>query len=274
MKRKTAEILINRITNGRVNGFRLIVTADDLRKRGFKEVTTRGSCVYYINPDCDYAVAFIKDDMVLMPSWLPKEIGYCSIFFNCRKYNDKAVPMIRYENKNKYLHKVMMESKGYAKDLSYDHINVCRNCCNIENLRPATSQQNTGNMSKVLDCAYSCSLCFQFCVHTTKRQDKKLKGLGLTLNKKGNKTEITSPVYKDKNTWFANMKAAQKIIYKEFLYDICNDFSHEYGIHLLIHRDIFKDVTEDEARKFNYEYWRGEYSSSIFAKRVFEYAVA
>ena len=36
MKRKTAEILINRITNGRVNGFRLIVTADDLRKRGFK----------------------------------------------------------------------------------------------------------------------------------------------------------------------------------------------------------------------------------------------
>ena len=35
---------------------------------------------------------------------------------------------------------------------------------------------------------YSCSLCFQFCVHTTKRQDKKLKGLGLTLNKKGNKT--------------------------------------------------------------------------------------
>ena len=136
MKREIAEATLYNVTCGRVKGKDLIVTPEMLKNIGFKEIKTRGRCVYYIKPDCKYAVAFVvnkdtgEDDIVLIPSWLPEKIEYSSICFNRRKNNDSLVPVVRFEGKNKYLHKVMMEilnGEKSDKEKKYDHINVCRN---------------------------------------------------------------------------------------------------------------------------------------------------
>lgn len=282
MKREIAEATLYNVTGGRVKGKDLIVTPEMLKSIGFKEIKTRGRCVYYIKPDCKYAVAFVvnkdtgEDDIVLMPSWLPEKIEYSSICFNRRKNNDSLVPVVRFEGKNKYLHKVMMEilnGEKSDKEKKYDHINVCRNCCIEENIRLASDLQNSGNMSKTLSCAYSQKNSIYLSVKLTDaKKIQSLKALGLTVIENSNgKVEIYSKPYPNRATWYSDMKKAQKIIYGSFLYDILNDFSHEYGIHLLVHQYVLKDITEAEARQFNYEYWKSFYTWDNY---IFEYAIA
>lgn len=282
MKREIAEATLYNVTGGRVKGKDLIVTPEMLKSIGFKEIKTRGRCVYYIKPDCKYAVAFVvnkdtgEDDIVLIPSWLPEKIEYSSICFNRRKNNDSLVPVVRFEGKNKYLHKVMMEilnGEKSDKEKKYDHINVCRNCCIEENIRLASDLQNSGNMSKTLSCAYSQKNSIYLSVKLTDaKKIQSLKALGLTVIENSNgKVEIYSKPYPNRDTWFSIMKKAQKIIYGSFLYDILNDFSHEYGIHLLVHQYVLKDITEAEARQFNYEYWKSFYTWNNY---IFEYAIA
>lgn len=282
MKREIAEATLYNVTGGRVKGKDLIVTPEMLKSIGFKEIKTRGRCVYYIKPDCKYAVAFVvnkdtgEDDIVLMPSWLPEKIEYSSICFNRRKNNDSLVPVVRFEGKNKYLHKVMMEilnGEKSDKEKKYDHINVCRNCCIEENIRLASDLQNSGNMSKTLSCAYSQKNSIYLSVKLTDaKKIQSLKALGLTVIENSNgKVEIYSKPYPNRATWYSDMKKAQKIIYGSFLYDILNDFSHEYGIHLLVHQYVLKDITEAEARQFNYEYWKSFYTWNNY---IFEYAIA
>lgn len=283
MKREIAEATLYNVTCGRVKGKDLIVTPEMLKNIGFKEIKTRGRCVYYINPDCKYAVAFVvnkdtgEDDIVLIPSWLPEKIEYSSICFNRRKNNDSLVPVVRFEGKNKYLHKVMMEilnGEKSDKEKKYDHINVCRNCCIEENIRLASDLQNSGNMNRTLECAYNQENRIHFSVKLTDaKKIQKLKALGLTVTEKENgKIEIYSQPYSDRNTWFSVMKRAQRIIYGRFLYDILNDFSHEYGIHLLVHSYVLNDITKKEARQFNHDYWESTYTT--WNKYIFEYAIA
>lgn len=282
MKREIAEATLYNVTCGRVKGKDLIVTPEMLKNIGFKEIKTRGRCVYYIKPDCKYAVAFVvnkdtgEDDIVLIPSWLPEKIEYSSICFNRRKNNDSLVPVVRFEGKNKYLHKVMMEilnGEKSDKEKKYDHINVCRNCCIEENIRLASDLQNSGNMSKTLSCAYSQKNSIYLSVKLTDaKKIQSLKALGLTVIENSNgKVEIYSKPYPNRATWYSDMKKAQKIIYGSFLYNILNDFSHEYGIHLLVHQYVLKDITEAEARQFNYEYWKSFYTWNNY---IFEYAIA
>lgn len=282
MKREIAEATLYNVTGGRVKGKDLIVTPEMLKSIGFKEIKTRGRCVYYIKPDCKYAVAFVvnkdtgEDDIVLIPSWLPEKIEYSSICFNRRKNNDSLVPVVRFEGKNKYLHKVMMEilnGEKSDKEKKYDHINVCRNCCIEENIRLASDLQNSGNMSKTLSCAYSQKNSIYLSVKLTDaKKIQSLKALGLTVIENSNgKVEIYSKPYPNRATWYSDMKKAQKIIYGSFLYNILNDFSHEYGIHLLVHQYVLKDITEAEARQFNYEYWKSFYTWNNY---IFEYAIA
>lgn len=282
MKREIAEATLYNVTCGRVKGKDLIVTPEMLKNIGFKEIKTRGRCVYYIKPDCKYAVAFVvnkdtgEDDIVLIPSWLPEKIEYSSICFNRRKNNDSLVPVVRFEGKNKYLHKVMMEilnGEKSDKEKKYDHINVCRNCCIEENIRLASDLQNSGNMSKTLSCAYSQKNSIYLSVKLTDaKKIQSLKALGLTVIENSNgKVEIYSKPYPNRATWFSVMKKAQKIIYGSFLYNILNDFSHKYGIHLLVHQYVLKDITEAEASKFNYEYWKSFYTWDNY---IFEYAIA
>lgn len=282
MRKDVAEATFYAVTGGKVRGEDLIVTPDMLKNIGFKETKTKGSCVYYTNPECEYAVAFIpnpdtcEDDIVLMPGWLPEKIDYRSIYFNCRKNNDSLVPMINYHGRCKYLHKVMLEiltDNELGKDKKYDHINVCRNCCIEDNIRIATDLENSGNMSKTLSCAYSQKNSIYLSVKLTDaKKIQRLKALGLTVIENSNgKVEIYSKPYPDRATWFAVMKKAQKIIYGSFLYNILNDFSHEYGIHLLVHQYVLKDITEAEARQFNHEYWKSFYTWNNY---IFEYAIA
>ena len=282
MKREIAEATLYNVTCGRVKGKDLIVTPEMLKNIGFKEIKTRGRCVYYINPDCKYAVAFVvnkdtgEDDIVLIPSWLPEKIEYSSICFNRRKNNDSLVPVVRFEGKNKYLHKVMMEilnGEKSDKEKKYDHININRNCCIGDNIRIATDLENSGNMSKTLSCAYSQKNSIYLSVKLTDaKKIQSLKALGLTVIEKSNgKVEIYSEPYPNRDTWFSVMKKAQKIIYGSFLYNILNDFSHKYGIHLLVHQYVLKDITEAEASKFNYEYWKSFYTWDNY---IFEYAIA
>lgn len=277
--KEQAEVTFYAVTGGKVSSTDLIVTPDMLKNIGFKETKTKGSCVYYTNPDCKYAVAFIsnpdtyEDDIVLMPGWLPEKIGYCSIYFNRRKKNDSLVPMIRHNGKCKYLHKVMMDILEGKNNNLYDHININRNCCIEDNIRKATDLENSGNMSKTLSCAYSQKNSIYLSVKLTDaKKIQSLKALGLTVIEKSNgKVEIYSEPYPNRDTWFSIMKKAQKIIYGSFLYDILNDFSHEYGIHLLVHQYVLKDITEAEARQFNYEYWKSFYTWNNY---IFEYAIA
>lgn len=128
-------------------------------------------------------------------------------------------------------------------------------------------------MSKTLSCAYSQKNSIYLSVKLTDaKKIQSLKALGLTVIENSNgKVEIYSKPYPNRATWYSDMKKAQKIIYGSFLYNILNDFSHKYGIHLLVHQYVLKDITEAEASKFNYEYWKSFYTWDNY---IFEYAIA
>lgn len=282
MRKFNAEEVFEKVTGGRLKGKDLIVTPEGLKDLGFAETPTRGSCVYYTKSDCEYAIASVWNNeygeysMVLMPEWLPSKIGYCSIFFNRKKCGDDGLmPTIIYKGKNKSLHRVMMEihlNKEIDKDCKYDHINVCRSCCTIDNIREATDLQNSGNMFKSLErIAYSQEdkIYLQVKLTDTKKIQR-LKNLGLRVNPMNDDiVGMSSPEYPDREMYYRVAKTVQMIIYGKYLYNILNDFKHEYGMHLLVHQYVLKDITKEEACEFNYQY----YKSTVWNEELFKYAI-
>lgn len=234
-----------------------------LKLRGFREISTRGRCKYYVKEGERYAVAFPvhrrKEYAVIVEKDVFERLSYPSIFMD--KKNDKMlVPSIqRGVNRHKGIHRIVFPAQD---GMVVDHINHDRCCCIKSNLRRCEHSENQMNsLKKVRIETENGGYCFRLtglshergAIPELKNRDFRM------ISDVGTQFTIASPIFQSRVDCCLEYRDSAKILYKgtkekHFVYDLENDF--EGNTDLLIRHHIFRDITGDEMKKMNLQRWR------------------
>ena len=245
---------------------------------GRDSIGSNGGTVYYEKENEKYVVAINGTAVYLTEHKFIEKVGYRSISVKLK--NSGLVPCIKQGKKTVDCHKEICPTEfveNKKDEIQTDHTNHCLNCFIEETLRRCTISQNNLNRQRTLNRGVDWfNLRFDWVInkkYVGKEHEKQLKELGLIVKarKDGVSVRVNGTPYKAKQELYAVMTQASKILYGEFVYDLGNDFSHEYGIYLLIHMYVFGDITYKEARRFNLAYWK-DIISNEYCEEAYEYA--
>lgn len=235
---------------------------NDLMSRGYAEIGTEGNCKYYVKAGEKYAVAIAVYKEIEYPLIVENtvfaNIGYPSIWIN-KRTSKMLVPSIQV-CKRKYIsiHNHVLPVQGWEE---VDHINHNRFFCVESNLRYCTKDANAKNRASAVRMKNSVrGYRFKLLLQSNVRHAiPELKKHGFSIMDTGTWFSVESPDFLSKVDCYLAYRDSAKVLYQgtgmeRFVYDIENDFSETFN--LLLDHYIFHDITKDEMRQMNLDYWR------------------
>lgn len=248
---------------------------DELKCRGYDEISTQGKCKYYVKGGEKYAVAIAVRKGVEYPLIVEndvfKKLWYPSIFLDDKTRKGMLVPCIQlgvghYER----IHNLILPVQW---DKHVDHINHCRFFCIKDNLRYCAPSENSMNSYKAVkihndEGGYQFQLTLQ---SNARHIIPTLEEQGFCMfDDTGTWFTVKSPHYSSRVDCYLAYRDTARAVYKgtrmeDFVYDIENDFSET--IDLLISHYILGDITEEEMHKKNLDFWRDRLDNAPLCKR-------
>lgn len=231
---------------------------------------SNGKTRYYEKNNENYVIPINGTEVYLTEREFNKKAGYYSI--GTKYKHSGKMPCTMRNGRNIDCHKDLYPTKD---GLQVDHKNHCLNYFTRDNLRYCTGSQNLVNRQINIKPQKKWNKnSFSWIVRNDYINDEveiQLQKLGISIEKFRDTSKVTSSKYNTKQELYAVMTQASYILFGEFVYDLGNDFSHEYGTYLLIHIYVFGDITYEEARRFNLAYWK-DIVSNNYSEESYEYA--
>lgn len=245
---------------------RYLITRQIAENNNYHFYKKKRNTEYYINPETGYAIVFTNterygEQLIATTIELCEKLDYSCISL---KYNasciDNPVPMTAKAYKG--IHRLMFPN--IPKDKEIDHCFTSRLFCAPKGLRLCTHEENSHNKIDTIKTLYPTDYGYYYIVKTTNpsevntlvnqysfRQPKASKN-----RRADSKICMKSPYFPTKEAAYIHMRAVNEALYGEYAYKLEEDFSHEYGIHLLINCFLLKTLTQSQMLNINKQYWK------------------
>ena len=251
---------------------RLRVTRKDLLDCGYFIGKGKRSTSYLINEPKNSVVAFGCYRGEEKPINLTYDIYEKIQGHSILSKNDAPMLYIDFGIRETYLQNFALD---VPEGMECDHRDHNRYNNISSNLRIATRKQNNSNRISTVrklikqknGYIYKISVSASDIVTISKLAGKGFRELN---SGKGRTYMISQPFSTPENA-YKDMRVTNELLYGDYAYKMENDFSHEYGIHLIISCHCLGVISEEEMYDLNRAYWK-EYWRKAGMPDVFAYA--